>query len=244
MFGKSYLAGMINRSSETDSDRRHFLRTAGLGGLGVAGAAAASSAGLGTAGAAETASRGPGDGAVLNFALNLEYLEGQFYSYAVHGVGLPEELTTGKGDRGTVTGGHAVPFESSKARQYATEIAADERAHIEFLRSALGSAKVAQPRINLRESFTAAARAAGLIGEGQEFDPFANEDNFLLAAYLFEDVGVTAYKGPPRWSTTRPTWKRRRASWRPRPTTRPTSAPCCTTRNRGCWTACSAVPVT
>jgi hypothetical protein len=191
MFGKQFVRDLVERSAENDTDRRRFLRSAGVAGLGVVGATVLSGTGVSAANAAGA----PSDGAILNFALNLEYLEAEFYSFAVHGHGLPVAMTTGKGAHGAVKGGHKVPFASGLVRGLAQEIAIDEKDHVAFLRSALGSAKVAQPNINLQDSFTAAARAAGLITAHQTFDPFANENNFLLAAFLFEDVGVTAYKG-------------------------------------------------
>lgn len=194
MFGKKAAASIIERSAETESDRRRFLRSAGLAGLGVVGA---TTLGVGTA-HADTVSADAAklsDASVLNFALNLEYLESNFYLQAVTGDGLPDSLTGGKGDKGRVRGGHRVPFRSRTIRGYAREIAGDEYGHVRFLRTALGSAAVAQPAIDLKASFTAAAQAAGLIHKGQHFDAFECEENFLLAAFLFEDVGVTAYKG-------------------------------------------------
>jgi hypothetical protein len=189
VFDKQFISGAIARSSETAVDRRRLLTLTGLAG---AGAAAAMVAGPGMAANAATASNSVSDGSVLNFALNLEYLEAEFYHRAVYGTGLPEKLTTGTGKRGGVTGGRKVHFKTKHIESYAKEIAGDEYQHVAFLRAALGSAAVARPSISLDAAFKAAAKAAGL---GSDFDPYANETNFLLAAFVFEDVGVTAYKG-------------------------------------------------
>lgn len=176
------------------NDRREFFKTMTgaaklVGGLG---------AGIAATGAqAQTTALTDAD--ILNFALNLEYLEAQFYSYAAFGTGLSSSLLTGTGQQGAVTGGKKVTFTDNVVAQYAREIANDEIAHVTFLRQALGSSAVSQPAIDIgtdpNGAFSTAARAAGLIGAGQSFDPYASDENFLLGAYIFEDVGVSAYKG-------------------------------------------------
>ncbi len=196
MFDQKFITAAINRSAENPTDRRNFLRAARLTGLGVGAAAlVAGTAGMADAADATTNATAPSDAAILNFALNLEYLEAEFYLRATTGQGLPDNLTGGTGRRGGVSGGHEVPFKTPAIRQIAQEIAADEKAHVAFLRSALGRVAVSRPAINIDASFTAAAVAAGLIKQGQKFDVYANEQNFLLGAFVFEDVGVTAYKG-------------------------------------------------
>jgi hypothetical protein len=210
------LLAVLNASDQRRAERRRFLRMAGgaavaAGGMSLLAACDDDDDDLDPAPTptptpSPSASPSPSptapaitDADVLNFALNLEYLEAQFYAFAATGSGLPNNLLGGTGDQGGVTGGRQVSFTDRVVAQYAREIAADEVAHVAFLRTALGSAAVAQPAINISGdadgAFTAAARAAGVIRANETFDPYATDENFLLGAYIFEDVGVTAYKG-------------------------------------------------
>lgn len=174
--------------------RRAFFTTA----LGAA-AVGASAFAFASPAAAQTALT---DADILNFALNLEYLEAQFYLRAFNGGVLDATLTaSGSGTAGgTVTGGRKVDFSGDPlVGAYAREIADDEINHVKFLRTQLGSSAVAMPNINIAGdatgAFTKAARAAGVVGATETFDPYASPTAFLFGAFIFEDVGVTAYKG-------------------------------------------------
>lgn len=181
--------------------RRNLFRQAGTG---LAGAAALSalSAGAMTLNSSSARAATPDiDGDIFNFALNLEYLEAEFYLRAIGQSLAQYDLVTGTGTQGTVTGGSAVPFQSAAIAQYADRIAVDELSHVRFIRDVLGSSAVAEPSINISTSFTTLAVAAGLISSGQTFNPFADDVSFLLGASIFEDVGVTAYAGAARYIT-------------------------------------------
>ena len=183
-FGQSDIGHPTKRAA-----RRDFLR--GLG-VGAAGAAALGATSFSPTGA--LAQQANLDVAILEFALNLEYLEAEFYSRAAFGHGLSPSLLGS--NPGPVTGGSLVPFSSPLVKAYAAEIADEETKHVEFLRAALaaltGSPAISSPAIDFTESFPTLGSAAGL---GSNFDPFANDMSFLLGSYVFEDVGVTAYHG-------------------------------------------------
>ena len=205
MEDSSEIIEALDRRVERRNKRRDFFKLAGGFAAGAAGAAALTACGGHSSSSNAQTSSGSAatnsDPDILNFALNLEYLEAQFYSYAVTGQGLAATLQTGTGTQGAVmaTGAHQVPFSDPVVQAYAKEIAADEAAHVAFLRSALGTAAVAQPAIDISVSatsaFSMAAQAAGVVGPGQVYDPYASDNHFLLGGYIFEDVGVTAYKG-------------------------------------------------
>ena len=126
---------------------------------------------------------------ILNFALNLEYLEAEFYTYGLtggsitnYGIGINGVANPGNPAAGApAVGGKKVTFSNNLVFSEAilTQIGSDERAHVKLLREALGAKAIAQPHINLNA-----------LGIG-----FGSQDEFLTLSRIFEDIGVTAYAG-------------------------------------------------
>lgn len=144
-------------------------------------AAGVATAGLGVfADGTAWAQGGPSDVDILNFALNLEYLEAEFYTVATTGrrirdIGIG---VSGTGNLGATTGGGVVSLDE-RVSQVAQQVATDEQQHVVLLRAALGAAAIAKPAINLEA-----------LGIG-----FRNQTEFITLARAFEDVGVSAYGG-------------------------------------------------
>ena len=169
------------------ANRRAFLKGAGLTTLGVAGA---TMIGGKLMGAQKVEAASYSDVDILNFALNLEYVEAEFYTMATTGKTLEESgfALDGVGHSGPTTGGKLVNFisdskgnkeKSGVLKKFVYQITSDEQNHVKLLRSALGNLAVAKPAINL-----------DALGIG-----FTSFMDFLQLARAFEDTGVSAYGG-------------------------------------------------
>lgn len=166
---------ITNQLGNQAANRRSFLKKVGM-----------ASAALGVAGTAKTfaQSAAPTDIDILNFALNLEYLEAEFYTVATSGQNISQIgiSVAGAGTAGATTGGARVTFTNAEVRGLAMELAQDEQAHVTLLQGAiagLGGSPIAKPAINLNA-----------LGLG-----FGSMEDFLVLARIFEDIGVTAYGG-------------------------------------------------
>jgi hypothetical protein len=159
-------------SDQRKLNRRRFMSLASLAG-GVALVSGCSSSNSSPGGAMAA---GPSETDVLNFALNLEYLEATFYSFATQGADLPASLVEGSG---TVTGApqEAIAFPNQQITDIFNEIYFNEMSHVSDLQSLIGSGHVTRPALNLS--------AAGAVTSA----------NIITISRQFEDVGTTAYAG-------------------------------------------------
>ena len=140
--------------------RADFFKKAGIAGGTVMGGGALLSAlvpgsalGKATKYDAPPKSFGKGDIGILNYALTLEYLESAFYNEANKNLKLK---------------GASADFLSVVVR--------DEKAHVAFLKAALGKKAVAKPKFD--------------FGDATKM-----EDPFLATAQALENTGVAAYAG-------------------------------------------------
>lgn len=140
---------------------------------------------------------------VVQFALNLEYLEAEFYSIATTGKTLEERgyEIWGVGESNNSPGPTYTRFgrvdfcdRRSNLEHVARDIAADEIGHVQVLRKALennGITPIAKPTLNLD---ALAAKGASL----------ENEHTFLVLSRIFEDVGESAYCGGAQFLSNSP----------------------------------------
>lgn len=168
----------VNEFLASGKNRRNFIRNLGL---------ATAAAGVVASPMSAQTTTGPTDVDILNFALNLEYLEAEFYTMATSGLTIDKfeySISGGSlsGTAGATTGGAKVTFTDSTIFDVALELADDERTHVALLQGAiasLGGTAVAKPAINLNA-----------LGIG-----YASQAQFLTLARAFEEIGVTAYGG-------------------------------------------------
>jgi hypothetical protein len=169
---------IIDLALALTSNRRGLLKK-----LAIAGAAVGVSQGL-------LEAQTPSAADVVQFALNLEYLEAEFYSVATTGQTLAQRGVpiTGIGNSGpTTTSFGQVSFGNNLVLTAASarDISDDEIQHVMVLRNALtanGITPIAKPAINLDALASAGAS-------------LANQQTFLVLARAFEDIGVSAYNG-------------------------------------------------
>ena len=148
--GSDALGGRAPMGTEPTSSRRELMGHGILTGAALAGGMALLGARPVAARAAPSKAQ---DQKIFNFALLLEYLQAAFYGEALA--------------RGRLSG---------ELRHFARVVAEHERAHVGYLRKALGAHARARPTF----SFGDATR---------------NERKFLAAAVLLENTGVAAYNG-------------------------------------------------
>lgn len=163
----------LNQLVDSAVSRRDFAKRTMVGGLVAMG-------GLSARGAEQVMAQAVTDVDILNFALQLEYLEAEFYTVATTGRRIADAgiAVSGRGRGGATVGGSQVSLDE-RTRVVADAITRDEQAHVAFLRGVLGSQAVAKPDINLEA-----------LGVG-----FRNQTEFITLARAFEDVGVSAYGG-------------------------------------------------
>ncbi|KAH9295211.1 hypothetical protein KI387_038799 [Taxus chinensis] len=134
-----------------------------------------------------------GDVDSVEFPLNLEYLEAEFFLYGALGYGLDRAAPE-------LVGGGPTPIGAKKAKldsviqEIILEFAYQEVGHIRAIKETVPG--FPRPQLDLSARvFAQTIDAAFDTKLDPPFDPYANSVNYLLASYLIPYVGLTGYVG-------------------------------------------------
>jgi len=129
----------------------------------------------------------------LEFPLNLEYLEAEFFLWSAAGYGLDHvapELPEG----GPPPFGAQLAHLDSVVREVILEFAYQEVGHLRALKKTVTG--FPRPQLDLSAThFAHIINAALNTTLSPPFDPYANSVNYLLASYVVPYVGLTGYVG-------------------------------------------------
>jgi len=131
----------------------------------------------------------------IQVALNLEYLEAEYFLWAAYGYGL-DRLAPHLSEGGPEPIGVQKANLNILANDIIAQFGLQEIGHITALQQQLGNYYFPRVQLNL-----SAANWANIIDEafGQKlnppFNPYANTVNFLISAYTIPYVGLTGYVG-------------------------------------------------
>ncbi|KAL8486085.1 hypothetical protein ACS0TY_022520 [Phlomoides rotata] len=133
------------------------------------------------------------DVALLEFPLNLEYLEAEFFSWGAFGRGLDAFAPN-------LTKGGPSPVGAKKAnlspliKDIIAQFAFQEFGHLRAIQKTVPG--FARPLLNLSTaSFATIMNDAFGKPLIPAFDPYANDINYLIASYVVPYVGLTGYVG-------------------------------------------------
>nr|GMD74507.1 desiccation-related protein PCC13-62-like [Ipomoea batatas] len=133
----------------------------------------------------------PSDQDLFEFALNLEYLEAEFFLSGSLGYGL-DKIAPNLAAGGPPPVGARMANLSSLVKDIITQFGYQEVGHLRVIKETIGG--FPRPQLNLSmEVFAMVMNDAFGKVLVPPFDPYANDINYLLASYVIPYVGLTGY---------------------------------------------------
>ncbi|GMI66581.1 hypothetical protein like AT3G62730 [Hibiscus trionum] len=129
----------------------------------------------------------------IQFALNLEFLEADFFLFGALGKGL-DDFAPSLALGGPPPAGGRMANLDPTTRRIIEEFGYQEIGHIRAITQSVGG--IRRPQLNLSaEAFAAIMNQAMNTTLSPPFNPYANSINYLLASYVIPYVGLVGYVG-------------------------------------------------